>query len=171
MNTEEEKYKTGLRRLAATIADIMLLSLPLLMLQQVKNNEFLFWFTSIYSIAPVFYYVYCHYKYGATLGKQLLNIKVVDFRTEEKISFKQAIYRDSLWIISLIFFVVLTITANIYDTNINHGINLFLTNFETMWLLLELLTMLTNKKRRSIQDYIANTVVIKTNLQTTANIS
>jgi uncharacterized RDD family membrane protein YckC len=166
----EEKYNTGFKRLAAIIADGLLLLLPVFIVMQVKNAEIFSWVRTIYLLVPVSYFVFCHYRYGATLGKQLMDIKVVDINTESKISLWQAILRDSFWILSSLLLFTLTVTANVYDLNINYGWSVWLSNFDNLWALLELTTMLTNRKRRALHDYIAKTVVIKTIEQTTTNI-
>lgn len=115
------------------------------------------------------YSVLMHGFYGQTLGKKALGVVVLDL-SESPISMKQAFLRDSFFIAinsaALILMIYLTLAGrrqplptdpvSFSDPEVILGIaSLF-------WFLVEILTCLTNKKRRAVHDFIAGTVVVNT---------
>ncbi|GJQ61006.1 MAG: hypothetical protein SCALA702_00590 [Melioribacteraceae bacterium] len=127
--------------------------------------------------AVYIYTIYYHGKYGHTIGKKVCNLKVVDNQTEAPISYMQALKREIVPIILLVI-ALFSLSLNfesyfalIDPTKMNElqtgpmmvwtmvvgGVFLF-------WFLAEVLTMLTNDKRRALHDMIAGTVVVRTNL-------
>ncbi len=122
----------------------------------------------LYSYVYFIYYVYSiylHGAYGATIGKMITKVKVVDAITEGPITFKQAIIRDS---IPLILSVILIIYVPLSVDNINEAdieSLYFMPLILGLWFVAEVITMLTNKKRRALHDYIAGTVVIRSNIE------
>jgi len=128
------------------------------------------------SLAWLVYTVVMHARYGQTVGKMVTKVQVVDFRTEGKISWRQAWLREGIpmllslgllgWEVSLIMSGSLTPSA--LDTGealaANKGFWI-LTALPGLWFVAEVLTMLTNEKRRALHDFIAGTVVIRTNIE------
>lgn len=121
---------------------------------------------SIY-FSHYFYTIYLHGKYSQTVGKMVCKIKVVSVDTEEDISFRAAIIRDS---IPLVVALILVIINFDFFMNISKTTELkfsdipWLTIVPFVWFFAEIITMLTNAKRRALHDYIAGTVVIRTNI-------
>jgi len=104
-----------------------------------------------------FYSIFLHYRYGQTLGKKITNIKVVSNSDETKlIGVLNAFKRDSVGIALVLIGVFL---KQSYPTNLNVMRWLFLFSSQT-WLMAEVVTMLFNKKKRAIHDFLANSVVI-----------
>jgi len=162
------KYKIGKRRLLAAILDAIIVSVPYLVVTQnathFENYTLVFWVAIIYPIIQISYSVLGHYYYGQTLAKSVLNIKVTDISESRKLTFKQAIYRDSVWILVEIggFVALILQSYNLYTDSMFFNTVSFIANgFATWWFLLEVVTMFTNKKRRAIHDFLAGTVVIK----------
>jgi uncharacterized RDD family membrane protein YckC len=111
------------------------------------------------------YSVIGHRLYGKTVGKHVMKVIVLDNQTEMLISWKQAIIRD-------IFPIVANTSAAAIDIHmIANGISelpaavgvfyqvLFYSGL--IWLILEIVTALTNDRRRAFHDLIAGTVVVK----------
>jgi len=130
----------------------------------------------IESSAWLVYTVVMHGRYGQTVGKMVAKVRVVDFRTEERISWRQAWLREglpappSLWF--LCYMVYLIITAPASSTLLRRPAMLLagksfwaITALPVLWYITELLTMLTNRKRRALHDFIAGTVVVRTNIE------
>lgn len=124
------------------------------------------------------YIILMHAKYGQTLGKMACKVKVVDFRTEGPISVRQAVMRDglpfliSLLILSTAAYGVLSGELN-SEALVNDRVQVpagFVTvgMIPLLWFIAEVVTMLTNEKRRALHDFIAGTVVIRTNLEPAA---
>jgi len=112
------------------------------------------------------YSVLLHARFGRTVGKKLLRVKVLDIGGVVVPSLRQAFLRDIglvvlntatvAYVIYLVFTVVYTSDGEVA------GLPGELIMWAAMgWLALELLTMLTNGKRRALHDYIAGTVVVR----------
>jgi uncharacterized RDD family membrane protein YckC len=121
------------------------------------------------------YTVLLHAKYGQTVGKRVCYVKVVDFRTEGPVTFRQAALRESIPLVLSLGLVVYQIYALsrglLSPAAIGQGkiaespAFWLLTALPLLWFLAEVITMLTNEKRRALHDYLAGTVVLRTNLQ------
>ena len=127
------------------------------------------------SLAWIFYTVFLHARYGQTIGKMVTKVRVVDYRTSEKLTFKQACLRESipfaltLCLMSYQLFAVLAWgvkpdAVEQSDLVRNKWIFRLLSAASGVWFLVEVLTMLTNEKRRALHDFIAGTVVVRTNM-------
>ncbi len=136
---------------------------------------FIWFISSFYYLA---YSITLHAKYGQTVGKMACKVRVVDFKTEENISWRQALLRDSVPLFITIVIcaqeLFLLCSGKLRAADLNNTPDphqalgtyyqfIFLTLF--LWFCAELVTMLTNKKRRAIHDFIAGTVVVRTNIQ------
>ncbi len=166
---EKDKYSTFSPRLVASFIDGIILSVlsGLLIYIGTKGGglfqtatEYLdFMQFSIYSIL-------LHGLYGQTVGKMVMNVKVVDVKTEGNINFKQALLRDCVPVLSilLVLVAILFIPEVPVEGEVSQWvINIFLgLSFSLLgWHLIEIVTMLLNKKRRALHDFIAGTVVIQ----------
>lgn len=95
-----------------------------------------------------------------------MNIKIVNYPDEGKITFQQAFLRELPYAIILFIDIIITFIAylspDIYNSFI---VQLFVSwsdSAQSMWFLVEIITMLVNDQRRAVHDLIARTVVIKT---------
>ncbi len=169
----EQRFKTFWRRVWAGIIDGTVFWLLFYKSNWVwttlKDHPvlLLFWFI-FSSTAFHFYSIVFHRLYGQTLGKMAVNVKVVDV-SGDRLSVSQAFRRD---MVPLLFFVLSLIfdgpkiLHGIYPQNpafIKLDFAFFLTLFTGIgWSFAEVITMLTNNRRRAIHDYIAGSVVVKT---------
>ena len=104
-----------------------------------------------------FYSIFLLYKFGQTLGKKITNVIVLSYTDESKlIGLANSFKRDSIGILMSTIALFLRV-YNINDTPFSQYLILFSTSG---WLLAELITMLFNKKRRAIHDFLGNSVVI-----------
>jgi uncharacterized RDD family membrane protein YckC len=110
------------------------------------------------------YSVLLHGFYGQTVGKMFLKIKVIDVSEQRNISMKQAVFRDIFYIISVLIYLPLVSYAILYDDRTPLIINALtvLDRAQLIWAVIEIITCLTNEKRRALHDFIAGTVVVKT---------
>jgi len=166
---ELEKYSTFFPRLWASILDAIVLSLLSALLVFLGNQTGGLMQTAINHSDMVQFAVYSlalHTLYGQTLGKMALGIKVVDYRSEGEISFRQALLRDIVPVAVVLF----TLLAAVYvaltggDAPAPQWLLYTLGIFSLLyllWYLLEIITMLFNEKRRALHDIIAGTVVIR----------
>jgi uncharacterized RDD family membrane protein YckC len=101
-------------------------------------------------------------------------VQVLDFGTERKITWRQAWIREGIpMLLSLGFLgweVSLILSGSLAPGDLVTGEALaaskgfwILTALPGLWFVAEVLTMLTNEKRRALHDLIAGTVVVRTN--------
>ena len=125
----------------------------------------------------IVYPVYFHAKWGKTIGKMLVKIKVTKL-DGTPIGWHQAILRSSvdiaLWIIFITGAVYMLFTRSKPTWSslgyFEHGELFFQRNpfgriydmASSVWIWSEVVVLLFNEKKRAIHDFIAGTVVIKT---------
>lgn len=163
----DTKYHTGFRRLGAAIIDSIIFT-PLLMvdlwiLNQTDNVWIVFLWTVFNAALYCFYSIFFHYKFGRTIGKWVTGVKVLGISETTLLSLKQAILRDSVYlviqVIGMLYFLYLVSKTGDLDIIIMDYRNFIDYSF-LCWMALELLSMLTNEKRRAIHDWLGGSVVI-----------
>jgi uncharacterized RDD family membrane protein YckC len=163
------KYKTFWQRFVAGIIDglvfIPLMIADYFIYQEDNITLFIAW-RLINTFCWMTYIVIGHGKYGQTLGKKVMRIKVLDIDEQKMIGYSRAFFRESVWLIAeisgIIYLIYLSSATTVTDRELIKVIYEDYMSFTTLgWLLLELLTMLFNKKRRALHDYIAGSVVVK----------
>ena len=122
--------------------------------------------SSLRPLLWIIYSIYLHGTYGQTIGKMVTRVKIVDAKTHNPISFRHAILRDS---IPTLFIIAFTVYHAYYfaigTTSIPPRGLALLTSIFLLWYAVELITMLTNEKRRALHDFIAGTLVVRTNIE------
>jgi uncharacterized RDD family membrane protein YckC len=119
------------------------------------------------------YTVLMHGKYGQTVGKMTTMVRAFDVRTETPISYRQAHLREGIPAAASAPFLIHEFvgvmqgkasTTLVAEGKRSHdsGLSCFAA-LPLLWFLAEILTMLTNGKRRALHDFIAGTAVIRTN--------
>jgi uncharacterized RDD family membrane protein YckC len=166
---DEMKYSTGLKRFWAALVDGIIF-LPLILIgywifKEPRHIYAEFAWNAFLIFASALYVTSLHYKFGQTYGKWVVGIQVLDVGETRKLTLRQAVLRD-------IFAWILAITGTLY-----YGYLIFRNNTEhslindyaefgntPFWIftLIELVTMLTNRKRRALHDFIAGSVVVRT---------
>ena len=163
------RYHTGLRRLGAAIIDSIIFT-PLLfadlwVLNQTDNVWIVFAWTVFNSALYYLYSIFFHYRFGRTVGKWIVRIKVADISETRLLTLRQSILRDSLYVviqlIGFIYFLYKVAQTGDIDIVIMDYRNFIDYSF-LCWMAIELLSMLTNDKRRAIHDRLAGSVVIIT---------
>jgi uncharacterized RDD family membrane protein YckC len=134
-------------------------------------------FHYLYLFIFCFYEIYFTGKFGKTPGKMIMKIKVIKI-TNLKINYKDAFLR-SLW--NIVFSVIILIGTTYAFMRISNSeyINLkwteqsllltkndlfpfwFISLLNILFLTGEILTLIFNKKKRAIHDFIAKTIVIE----------
>jgi uncharacterized RDD family membrane protein YckC len=148
------RYDTFVQRLGSSIIDGLLFTLFYFIVESITDNDIAWDITS--DILWLGYSIYFHGRYGQTIGKMAMNIKVVDHLNESNlIGFQRAALRE----IGLIMFILIDINLRLWMYA--EGNYVFLSLFLSCgWTIAELVTLWFNKKRRAIHDLIAGSVVI-----------
>ena len=177
-------YDTFWQRVFAAIIDhLVFLALALFCIWlEAQSNKFAFFQIIATGLAYWAYQIYCHGKYGKTIGKHLMDLRVV--RSDgERIRWTQAVLRNA---VNLALSTPLTLASlfTLYtsaDSNYYSMIWWKRTQFiqkhnpdwvswlewtALAWGICEIIVTLSNKRRRAIHDFIAGTVVISTFMNT-----
>lgn len=173
----KEKYHTFWNRFFAVFIDGMILT-PLEWIDEyvlsgaIDSLGIMAW-GLFYSVIGIAYYVIMHARYGQTLGKMITKVKVLDISEERYLSYTQACLRDILPILMIPFSIYIYAQLAFYNqtwSTLGEGSWFLYLGFAMFgWVMLEMISMLFNDKRRAIHDFIAGSVVVKTNLTTQAN--
>lgn len=169
---DEKRYHTGIKRLLAAIVDGVVF-LPLVLIDKLiyssqsgdTNTSMLFLWQTFLVFAPLAYSIVLHYKYGQTIGKSVVNVKVLDVCETRKLSLRQAIFRDIVYLlvalIGLLYYAILFVRADTKEFVLNDYLEFSDNSFFMWWGLIEIITMLTNGKRRAVHDFLAKSVVVR----------
>ena len=166
---DTKKYRTGLKRLWAAIIDGIVF-IPFLFLgrwiyKTTDNVSVLFCWTTFLVFAPIIYSIFLHFKFGQTYGKWVVGVKVLNIRETTTLTLRQSIYRDGFYllvaIIALLYYGSLLMRNSDQETILTEYSS-FSDNPIFWWTLIELITMLTNSKRRALHDFIAKSIVVRT---------
>ncbi len=150
----------GLVFLPVSLADAWYLSAP-----ERGAAIILIWGT----LSHVCYWLYSvllHARYGQTLGKMMAGIKVLGLSEERIPTLRQAFLRDAGYIVlncaSLAYLFHLVLSGRYSRDAAMTGQPAHILGIAGLaWVVLELVTTLTNSKRRAIHDFIAGTVVVR----------
>lgn len=112
------------------------------------------------------YSVILHARCGQTLGKMATGVKVLDVSEQSIPSLRQAFLRDigpiAINSFAFLYLVQLVLNDRFAPGAAVNTIPAMILGVAAMgWFLLEIITMLTNPKRRALHDFIAGTVVVK----------
>jgi uncharacterized RDD family membrane protein YckC len=170
MTSIDEKYQTFWSRFWASWVDFFLW-LPLLLVgfwidENILSPLLLALWLIFYSMAYSIYSVFMHAKFGQTLGKMALGLKVLAV-SESKLTLRQALLRDSVFIafslISVIADMPRTLSGISRNSEEEFGL---LEQFDiygiTLWTVILMVSVIANPKRRGLHDYMANSVVVLT---------
>ena len=169
-----EKYQTIGHRFVALIIDALVM-IPLgiaasLFTTFAPNSKFDFLSSNLVSLAIVFYYILMHARYGQTLGKMAMKVKVLDI-SEQPITFTQSVIR-SLPQMFPVFITASIASSDLISPSGNNTTGNFLSVATTVfyvsyfvWEIGDIISALISEKKRALHDFIAGTVVIKTNAE------
>jgi uncharacterized RDD family membrane protein YckC len=164
-----EQYRTLVPRFWALILDSVLL-LPLSILDELlRGADFspaAKWSLLLtVNLAGTIYFIAMHAVFGQTVGKMLMKIKVLDALSESPIKFRQALLRDLPQLLfvagSFVFLNQLAPEAELNPAEYTKNPLVVLT---MVYGLIDIFSVFTNEKRRALHDYIAGTVVVRTNV-------
>lgn len=182
---EDTRYKTFWRRFGANFIDGLLLGfgslvilIPILFIiiassiKDTSNGEAdlggggaaAFVMTIVlFAAIPHVYTIWMHARFGQTVGKMATNVIVRDHQTGGPIGWRQAFFRSSGEIAIQVFgfALILVLALNTASSDVLRAADVFHGTVATGWFIAELVTMMTNERRRALHDLIAGTVVIK----------
>lgn len=159
-----DRYDTFSARFVANMIDGFLFRMVGFVVVHVNISDSLIGvkiLTAVSIFFPYLYSILLHGLTGQTIGKMAMGIKIFDKDEKVRISFYQAFLRDAIPLgLILVFWFASTLNPSVDPESLSsYSILLVITIF--IWALLEIITLLFNKKRRALHDFIAGTVVLK----------
>ena len=171
-------YATFWQRLGAMLIDFFVITPPSLFLGWLQSSSKIAACILVIPLAASYcgYTIYCHGRFGQTVGKHVMRIRVMRM-TGERIGWREAWLRSLvdvaysiLYVISMFYALATISDANFYGAGWPHvSRNLqaaspawfaSATSVEGIWMWSEVIVMLFNKRRRALHDFIAGTVVV-----------
>ncbi len=175
----DQRYRTFWPRLWASITDALVLSVLIYIPQNFATFYPAVWDTALwlavivivwgYPVISWVYSVYLHGRFGQTVGKMFTRVRVVNALTEEPITFRHALLRDCVPILLSIPLLIynsylLLIESPVRGSSALNELANWTLYIRGIWWFVEIITMLTNDRRRAVHDFIAGTVVVRTNI-------
>lgn len=170
----EQKYQTFWKRFCAGFVDALVFLPPSLLSNWMWNhhqhvpNLLLAIFHLLANITYYAYNIYFLGKYGQTLGKMALKVKVLDVSENQHITYFQALKRDivllAMTVLLLPYELFQIMAGKFYMFNpgtIPDRASMILLYATMGWFFLEFITMIFSSKRRAIHDLIAGSVVVR----------
>jgi uncharacterized RDD family membrane protein YckC len=118
-------------------------------------------------LITVAYSVLLHARYGQTLGKMITGVRVLDISEQRVPGVKQALLRDlggiaiNIVVVSHQLFLMATGRYGRTPPDAVGPMLVFIGIVWYGWYLLEVITTITNARRRAVHDYLAGTVVVR----------
>ena len=126
----------------------------------------------VISNIPYLYAVLMLGKYGQTIGKMIMKVKVVDNATENALTYSQSFMREVVPIFLVNTSIILNVILfndidfeNFKISTLGYILIFIPSGMLFIWSILEIVTMLFDDKKRALHDKIAETVVIRTDLK------
>lgn len=167
-----QRYQTFFPRFIASIIDSIVLWPIGFLLEYLMQIDILFlvlFLTLLNKLMPFMYSIFCHGKYGQTVGKYAMNVIVIDAGEQKGIDFRQAILRDAVPVALMVILFAFSIVLMDYEQSHEDFMSnidvllpmIIISSLSFLWSILEILSMLTNEKSRALHDLIAGTVVVR----------
>ena len=165
----EIEYGSTSRRLIANIIDMVVLAFVTSPLHSMLNGSDiegvpLFVLTACLSLLVPAYSIIGHGKWGKTIGKMVVGLKVIDKSGNKEVQYRQAILREIIPILVWLPFLFGGLLRDVLDMGVFQDV-FFYTKFNGIfglaWPASEIATMMTNVRRRAIHDFIAGTIVVR----------
>jgi uncharacterized RDD family membrane protein YckC len=164
----DRRYDTFSPRFCAAIIDgLILLPVGFLLDAAAEASLPLVAYTALLLDQAVMfaYSIYLHGTYGQTIGKWLMKVKVLSV-DENRLTMKQAFLRDSIGLSLAVVYLIYAIPpvfsgVSPRSREFGESIPTLIWSVGLLTTALEVITMLTNAKRRALHDFIAGSVVVR----------
>lgn len=157
----------GHRLAALVLDDVLLLAVTLSVVLvgsrvRVTTPDSFGWFLAI--VLPLAYYIVAHARFGRTLGKLALRLRVVSCEGE-RIGWTRSILRESPWIVAAAVECWLLANAGSEWPAARSSPDVYrpwitLSVARLVLTLVSAITILATRRRRAIHDYLAGTIVV-----------
>jgi uncharacterized RDD family membrane protein YckC len=163
------RYKTFWRRFGALFIDGLMFR-PLEIFApdvQVDSSMYTAVAAGLIGMVSIVYSTAMHARFGQTVGKMATGVIVLDLTETRGPGLKQSLQRDSLsygfGLGGIVLFAMVTSVDNRGDSDALLILAVAIGFTALAWTVGEILSTLTNERRRAIHDFIGGTVVVKMN--------
>lgn len=160
------KYSTVLPRIGAHIIDgLIFLPFSFIEFDSSKSPMAFLGLELLYVITWTIYTVALHVKHGQTLGKMLFNIRLYNIDEKSLLTPPKAFLRESIWVAAqtvIIFYYFFLFISERWSDETMDAYQSEGGMVSLIWIFIDAVTTLFNSKRRSFQDYIGGSVVVRT---------
>ena len=162
----DPRYRTLTKRILSGIIDFLPFIVFAIYFGNYQTGNDLQWYIKTIMIGFIWqlYSIIMNIKFGGTIGKLVVGIRIMDVNEKSWPNLKQVLMRDCVWIASyLISGLLMTIKLVQGESLDPLKTNVFevVLNWAGMgWVIAEIITAFGNNKRRAVHDLIAKTVVI-----------
>lgn len=165
-----DRYKTIFKRMLAFIIDCAFIIIPSVVIEYTvfdwdyKSIPSLVFDLSI-SIVFLIYNVSLHSIFGQTIGKRFMHLRLLDISERNSPGWLSSIKKETSYIL-LDIPIKIYILFLVWHQNVSYRTAKGLLSYKiliwlsTIWLIIELITMLSTKKRREPNDFLADTVLV-----------
>jgi uncharacterized RDD family membrane protein YckC len=153
----EKKYNTFWRRLVARCIDGFIIGFIFSIINLVSiliNLQLTSLLSNMAYFTYLIYNFWFHYRYGQTIGKRIMEIKVLNL-SGSQINFWQAIIRETL------VFTMLSVHQVYKYFQLTRSDLIMVGVFNITLLLIDLSIVVINNKKRTLHDLITKTVVVR----------
>lgn len=164
-----DKYQTFLPRIGASIVDSLLM-IPLIFITpfiaaflESYMPKARFFAVILLGIVSALYVILMHTFYGQTLGKMLVKVKVVDVY-EKPIIFGQAVLRSLPLVALVMFYLAFSGVEPAKDAFMNLTFAALFWFLLSLFIVVDIVTFLANKRHCALHDFIAGTIVVRTDI-------
>ena len=186
----KEVYASFVKRYKAMFIDIIIIAILMIIIASIFSSIFptkiIFIVYLVVGFSPItlcLYRIICHCFFSATIGKMAMKIKVL-LSNGHNISFQHAVIRSTINIIIHVILLIIYLTSfsqiisnlQLHDWSgsfdilpnwySNFMLYIFLLKHKILslvsvsWIILNIMMVFFNKRKRAIYDFIANTIVI-----------
>lgn len=157
VNKIAEISRNYIERFIAFFIDwfIILLSILLAIVYQENHDHF---FEIRLAITYFFYFTILTAKYGQTIGKRFVKLKVVNYKGSNSVSVTASIYRH---LPLSVLFIISSFTALTIDPETGSSLLGISDYIPGIWMTSEVVFYLVRNNGQMLHDYIANTSVVK----------
>jgi uncharacterized RDD family membrane protein YckC len=161
-----DKYETFGRRVGAAILDSFVLfpvGLGISFVFLLIGDAAPLLGSAAAGLVSAIYYIFMHYRFGQTVGKMAARVKVLD-DSENPINFGQAIIRSLPQLLAPMFAVSFSTAGEPPDGDSGGFWASMIYGLTALFSVANVIVCLANEKRRALHDFIAGTIVVRTDI-------
>lgn len=160
-----DKYRTLGKRIGAAVIDGLFVALGgwiILFFSMLGGFASPIVSMTTTALVGLAYFVGLHYRFGQTVGKRIVGVRVLD-DSEIPIGFGQAVLRNLPQLLIVMFGVSFSTAGEQSTETVQFGL-VFINGLTALFSIANVIVFFKNDKHRALHDFIAGTVVVRTDV-------